>query len=104
MKTEILGLRIIEEQDLKCGDCNTTLIKIVLAETNSDRIARGERSSSSKYRVFDCPKCGGSTFYSKTFKGTTAISPGRDSFSLSVENTDQDPDGTIVTKLKAVRN
>jgi predicted nucleic-acid-binding Zn-ribbon protein len=99
MKTNILGLRIIEEKEIKCGDCNTPLAFIVVTEGNEDKGSKPK----SKYRIFGCYKCGGSSFYSKTFEGTTNICPAKDSFDLTVEDTDIDPDNTIISKLRVRR-
>lgn len=99
MKEELIGLTEVEELTIKCGDCSTPLAEVVLTEDNNSRQRRSLPAQSSKFKIVDCPKCGGSSFVTKVFEGTTIVGPVRDGFDLEDVDTDVD-DGVIVSTFK----
>jgi hypothetical protein len=100
MKEEFLGLTVIEEDTVKCGDCGVILAHVVVSETNEARQSRQLKSLNSKYQVKGCYKCGGSSFTTKVFSGSTSICPAKDSFDLDPTDTDIDDEGTISSILE----
>jgi hypothetical protein len=88
MKEEMLGLSVVEELTVKCGNCGSPLANIVVSETNESRKARNLKPLDSKYKVTNCYKCGGSSFETKTISGSTSICPAKDFFDLDEVETD----------------
>jgi hypothetical protein len=102
MKQELIGLSVIEELVLKCGDCGTPLINIVLSETNESRQKRNLKPLSSSYKVVNCYKCCGSSFQSKIFDGSVSISSFSDKLDIDLEDTDI-RDNVIYSTLKVYK-
>lgn len=102
MKTEFLGLSVVEEATIKCGDCATPLALIVISETNGHRSQRGLAPLKSQYRVTGCPKCGGSSFVSKVFEGTTNICSTKET--LILDTVDTDINNGIIVSVLTIRN
>ena len=99
MKDELIGLTELEELVIKCGDCGTSLAEVVLTEDNTSRQNRSLPAQSSKFKIVDCPKCGGSSFETKVFDGTTVVGPVKDGFDLEDVDTEVS-DGVIVSTFK----
>ena len=99
MKEELLGLKELEELTIKCGDCGTSLAEVVLTEDNASRQNRSLPVRFSKFKVVDCPKCGGSSFETKVFEGTTVVGPVKEGQDLEDVDTDVN-DGVIVSTFK----
>lgn len=87
MKDELIGLSIIEECIVKCGDCGTPLVEIVKTEENSNRVQRGQKIQKSKYKV-KCPKCNGFSFDTKIFEGSTIVGSIKDNYTVCVLDTE----------------
>jgi predicted nucleic acid-binding Zn-ribbon protein len=100
MKEEFLGLSVLEEMTVACGDCGSKLAHVVVSETNESRQVRQLKSLNSKYQIKGCYKCGGSSFLTKTFSGSTSVCPAKDSFDLDVVDTDIEDDGVVKSILE----
>jgi hypothetical protein len=98
MKEELLGLSVLEEAVVKCGNCGSHLANVVVSETNESRELRGLKSLNSRYKINNCYKCGGSSFATKVFSGSTSICPAKDFFDLDEVETDFN-DGVIESVL-----
>lgn len=99
MKEELIGLTVVEEDVIKCGDCGAPLAHVVVSETNEQRTSRNLPPISSKYKITDCYKCNGSSFYTKVFGGSTSICPTKDFFDLDETDTEFE-NGVISSTLK----
>jgi hypothetical protein len=88
MKEDLIGLSLLKEQIIRCGDCNSPLASIILTETNEHREERGLKPLKSKYIINNCYKCGGSSFESETFEGSASIAPYKENNVLEVIDTD----------------
>ena len=96
-----IGLRVIKELVISCKDCNTSLVNVVLTETNEDRVKRSIRPLKSKYKVLNCSNCdNGSSLETEVLEGSTSICTAKDGFVLEEEDTDIDKDGVILSTLK----
>lgn len=80
IKDELVGFSEVESNKVYCGDCGYKLIEIVVTETNENRLKRGLKPIYTKYKVLDCPKCGGSSFDTKTYEGSTIYGPLTDNY------------------------
>lgn len=97
---ELLGLEVIEEATIKCGDCGAPLVDIVVAETNESRVARGQKPLQSQY-IINCWRCTGKSFQTKVFSGSTSIKPAKDYVDLDEVDTDIGEGGVIFTILQS---
>jgi hypothetical protein len=104
MKKDLIGLAIIEEHMIKCGDCRTNLAEIVVSETNDGRVARGLSPMKVQIKVVNCYKCGGASFDSKIFEGSTNIHPVNDFTSLEDDGDTDIKNGVLYSTLRMVRN
>lgn len=100
MKEEILGLSVIEEFVIKCGDCGAELANLVISETNNQREARGLKPIFSIYKITNCYKCSGNSFTTKTFEGSSSISPAKDFFDL--DEIDTEKNGNVISSILKV--
>jgi hypothetical protein len=100
MKEELEGFEVQEEETIKCGDCDKPLVNIVVYESNDERQEKGKNPQYSKYRVGKCYHCGGSSFWTKTFEGTTAMGAYNDNVTVDIEDTEQTDDEVICSELK----
>jgi hypothetical protein len=91
------GFNILEESNLKCADCNTNLLSVILTETNDTRKSKKLQELNARYKVSKCCYCGGSSFLSKIYSGTSVVSASKDNIILDVEDTYFDDDNNIVT-------
>lgn len=108
MKEELLGLSVILDEVVVCGDCGAELANIVVSETNTQRQARGLKPLRSKFKIINCHKCGGKSFDTKIYEGTTSISPPlKQNISLSDIDTDilnyKKEDETIYSILEVIK-
>lgn len=87
MKDELIGLSVIEEHIVKCGDCGFPLVEIIKTEENANRLQRGQKIQKSKYKV-KCPKCSGFSFDTKVFEGSTIVGTVKENYTLSVLDTE----------------
>ena len=99
MKSELKGLRKVEEVDVKCADCGKLLANVMQVETNEDRKERGEKTIKTQYKIL-CDKCGGSSFKTKVFDGPTVAGSVDDQTRLEEDNTQIEEDGTVYMTLK----
>ena len=99
MKEDLEGFEVKDEQTIKCGDCNTPLVNIVCYEDNDERAEKGRNIQYSKYRVTKCYKCGGSSFWTKTFQGTTAVGSAKDDINVDIDDTEITEDNVICSTL-----
>ncbi len=111
MKEDLIGLSTVEETIIKCGDCGTPLVEVVVVESNLDRMKRQLLPQNSCFKVKNCYKCGGDSFKSKRFEGTLIFGPLKDSYSIDVEDTEYEENGigspktrTIETVLRVRKN
>lgn len=87
MKEELVGLDILEEVHIKCGDCGFPLVEIVNTETNENRLKRGLKLQKSKYKI-KCPQCNGYSFDTKVFEGSIIIGSIKDNYIVSAVDTE----------------
>jgi hypothetical protein len=98
MKDEVIGLTELEELTVKCGDCGTPLVNVVLTETNDLRTERGLKPQRLQFKLL-CYKCGGTSFPTKVLEGSAVVGTLKDDIETDEEDTDL-VDGVIVTTLK----
>jgi hypothetical protein len=84
--------QIIDEQELKCGDCNKLLLTV---NAYSDNDPTKRRPNRIRYIVDKCYNCGGKSFYSKWFNAYTILEPPGDK--ILIDFHDQDYDGNEMT-------
>lgn len=98
MQEDFLGLKVVEDTEIKCGNCNVPLINVVVVETNDDRKIRGLKPQKSQYQV-QCYKCHGSSFKTKVFEGSTIIAGIADFITVDTVDTDILNNGVVFSKL-----
>lgn len=99
LKQDLIGLSEVSSDIVKCGDCGSKLVEIVVTETNEDRHKRGLRPLKTKYKVIDCPKCGGSSFETKVYEGSVIRGSLSDNYIVDDSDCDVDDDGVIYGTL-----
>jgi hypothetical protein len=104
MSVEFLGLRLVEEKEVRCSKCNKVLLNVIVTETNHDRQKRGLKPQSSKFKVNKCYNCGGQSFWTKVFEGSTNLGQPSDFVNFSPESTEINDDGVIETILSTDRS
>lgn len=95
-------MHAIEELTISCQDCKKSIGEIVITESNDERRKNGLHSQKIKFKITDCPRCGGSSKESKIFAGSAAIHSPDDRYYL--ENIDYiEENGIINFQLKVVK-
>ena|SRR5688500_1552349 len=100
MKEELLGLSEISSTILKCGDCGTPLVDLVITETNESRQERGKKPLRSKFQVYNCYRCGSESFESQVLEGSVIAGPLKDSYEIDIEDSNIEDDGVIFNKMR----
>jgi predicted nucleic-acid-binding Zn-ribbon protein len=99
IKDDLIGFSEISSDIIKCGDCGLKLLDIVVTETNENRISRGLKPQKTKYKVVDCPKCGGSSFETKVYEGSVIRGPISNEYITEDVDCDVDDEGVIYGTL-----
>lgn len=97
-KDELVGWTEKESVDIKCGDCGTPLVNVVLTEHDSDRQKRNLKPQRSQYRV-KCYKCGGYSFHSKVFCGSTVVGALKEGVRVDELDTEMIKEGIVFVTL-----
>src|SRR5688500_12203891 len=100
MKSELIGITVVQDKKINCGDCGKNLVEVVVTETNEHRENRGVKHQKTQFQVVDCPFCKGSSFPSEVFEGSVTVGTLSDQHQLDTVDSDVLTDGTILSVLK----
>lgn len=98
MKEDLLGLSVIEENNISCGDCGKLLAVLVISEDNTQRQSRGLNPLSQRFVISGCPRCGGESFRSKELRGSVVVGTLDDAHWIDVDDS-EDVEGVLYNKL-----
>lgn len=88
--------KVIDSEILRCNDCGQNLIEVISTENNEDRMELGLRPLHSVFKVLGgCPVCGGGSFPSRIFDGSTSVGTLSDNVRYKLEKTEVVADTTI---------
>lgn len=98
LKEDLVGWQELESVDVKCGDCGTPLVNVVLTEPNHKRQERYLTPLLTQYKV-KCYKCGGDSFRTKVFHGSTVVGAIKDGIRIDEIDTEKVNEGVVFITL-----
>lgn len=101
MKEDLVGLKTLQEEKIRCNKCGSTIAHLEVIETNESRIARGLKPFVSMYKVENCPNCRSSSFWTQFYEGTVIVGSTRDDIILEGKDTEILEDNSIKVILYA---
>ena len=102
MKSELIGLDILESHIVKCKKCGVRIAEVILTETNESRNNRGFESIRSSYQFLNCHKCkDGSSYRTPIINGSCCVGSLSDDYIIETEDTDV-IDDEVVVNLKII--
>jgi hypothetical protein len=103
-KDEFVGLRVVEEDVIKCNICKSPLAFVLVSETNEDRKKRQLKPIRTQFKFDSCYKCQGKSNLSKLYEGSVNIAESKPNIMTIEEvNTEVNDQGIIIVILKASR-